>query len=147
MGTVTAPDGTTIAYDRSGEGPVLILVGAAFNDRQTTAPLAAVLAPHFTAVSYDRRGRGDSTDTAPYAVEREVEDLGSLIEALGGFRLRIRQFLRCRTGRAGGRRRPRHIRPGGFRAPVPHRRQPATAGRFYNGIVPPYCRRPPRRHR
>ncbi len=74
MGTVTAPDGTTIAYDRSGEGPVLILVGAAFNDRQTTAPLAAVLAPHFTAVSYDRRGRGDSTDTAPYAVEREVED-------------------------------------------------------------------------
>jgi pimeloyl-ACP methyl ester carboxylesterase len=84
MNTVTSPDGTTIAYDQSGEGPPVILVGAAFNDRQTTAPLAAALAPHFTAVSYDRRGRGDSTDTAPYAIEREVEDLGSLIGALGG---------------------------------------------------------------
>jgi pimeloyl-ACP methyl ester carboxylesterase len=84
MNTVASPDGTTIAYDQSGEGPPVILVGAAFNDRQTTAPLAAALAPHFTAVSYDRRGRGDSTDTAPYAIEREVEDLGSLIGALGG---------------------------------------------------------------
>lgn len=59
MNTVTSPDGTTIAYDQSGVGPPLILVGGAFNDRQTTAPLAAALAPHFTAVSYDRRGRGD----------------------------------------------------------------------------------------
>jgi pimeloyl-ACP methyl ester carboxylesterase len=84
MNTVTSPDGTTISYDQSGEGPPLILVGAAFNDRQTTAPLATALAPHFTAVSYDRRGRGDSTDTAPYAVEREVEDLGSVVGALGG---------------------------------------------------------------
>jgi Alpha/beta hydrolase family len=84
MNTVTSPDGTTIAYDQSGEGPPLILVGGTFNDRQTTAPLAAALAPHFTAVSYDRRGRGDSTDTAPYAVEREVEDLGSVVGALGG---------------------------------------------------------------
>lgn len=33
---------------------------------------------------YDRRGRGDSGDTAPYAVEREVEDLGALIAEGGG---------------------------------------------------------------
>ena len=50
MNTVASPDGTTIAYDQSGEGPPVILVGAAFNDRQTTAPLAAALAPHFTTI-------------------------------------------------------------------------------------------------
>lgn len=84
MHTVTSADGTTIAYQQSGTGSPVILVGGAFNDHQTAAPLAAVLAPHFATVSYDRRGRGSSGDTAPYAVEREVEDLASLISAVGG---------------------------------------------------------------
>src|SRR5215472_15913323 len=56
----------------------------AFNTRSTTEPLAKALAPQFTVLNYDRRGRGDSGDTAPYAVDREIEDLGALIAAAGG---------------------------------------------------------------
>jgi pimeloyl-ACP methyl ester carboxylesterase len=84
METTHSADGTTIAYDRSGAGTPLILVGGALCDRTATAPLATALAPSFTTVSYDRRGRGDSTDTTPYSVAREVEDLAAVIKAVGG---------------------------------------------------------------
>lgn len=86
MKTVTSKDGTTIAFDRSGEGPPVILVGGAFNTRSfgPNGGLAALLAEHFTVINYDRRGRGDSGDTAPYSVEREVEDIEALIKAAGG---------------------------------------------------------------
>ncbi len=84
METVTSRDGTTIAFERAGAGPTLIFVAGALNDRATLAPLAALLAPHHTTIIYDRRGRGDSGDTAPYAVEREVEDLDALIATVGG---------------------------------------------------------------
>jgi pimeloyl-ACP methyl ester carboxylesterase len=84
MGHVISKDGTPIAYDQSGEGPALILVGAAFVTRLGEAALATALAPAFSVFAYDRRGRGDSGDTAPYAVEREVEDLDALIDAAGG---------------------------------------------------------------
>jgi len=86
MKTVTSNDGTRIAYDKLGEGPPLLLVGGAFNTR-TFGPnggLAPLLAERFTVINYDRRGRGDSTDTPPYAVEREIEDIESLIEEVGG---------------------------------------------------------------
>ncbi|MEV4481272.1 alpha/beta fold hydrolase [Micromonospora coxensis] len=84
VGTARSADGTTIAYERSGEGPAIVLVGGAFNDRSTTRELAAALAADFTVLGYDRRGRGDSGDTTPYAVEREIEDLAAVIEAAGG---------------------------------------------------------------
>jgi pimeloyl-ACP methyl ester carboxylesterase len=77
-------DGTTIAFDRSGEGPPIILVGGALADRSAAAELAAHLAASLTAIAFDRRGRGDSGDTAPYAVDREVEDIEALILAVGG---------------------------------------------------------------
>jgi pimeloyl-ACP methyl ester carboxylesterase len=84
--TVTSRDGTTIAFDRLGDGPAVILVGGAFQHRAfdpRTADLAARLADHFTVLHYDRRGRGDSADTTPYAVEREVEDLQALTDQAG----------------------------------------------------------------
>ncbi len=84
---VTSADGTSIAYETTGRGPPLLLVGGAFCDRSAPTsgtPLAALLAHRFTVWSYDRRGRGDSEDTAPYSVEREVEDLSALITAAGG---------------------------------------------------------------
>jgi pimeloyl-ACP methyl ester carboxylesterase len=87
MNKVVSKDGTTIAFDRSGKGPALILVGGAFQHRAgdpQTAQLAVLLSPHFTVYHYDRRGRGDSSDTLPYAVEREIEDLEALIEEAGG---------------------------------------------------------------
>src|SRR2546423_183043 len=84
--TVTSHDGTMIAYSQVGQGPVVILVDGALCYRAfgPSKELAAQLAPHFTVITYDRRGRGESGDTQPYAVEREVEDLEALIEATGG---------------------------------------------------------------
>ncbi|MER6875992.1 alpha/beta hydrolase, partial [Amycolatopsis sp. NPDC000673] len=83
--TVTSADGTPIAFDTYGSGSPVLLVGGAVNDRTTVAALAAVLADAgFTAVAYDRRGRGDSGDAQVYAVEREIDDLEVLIEAVGG---------------------------------------------------------------
>lgn len=84
MGTVTSKDGTSISFDQSGDGPAIILVVGAFNDRATGAPLAQFLERRFTVFNYDRRGRGESGDTAPYAIEREIEDLGALIAQAGG---------------------------------------------------------------
>ncbi len=86
MGKVTSKDGTGIAFDRSGQGPALILVDGAFCYRGfgPMGPLSERLAPHFTVYKYDRRGRGESGDTPPYAVEREVEDLQALINEAGG---------------------------------------------------------------
>lgn len=84
MATVTSKDGTRITFDQAGEGPALILVVGAFNTRADGAPLGRALEPHFTVFNYDRRGRGDSGDTAPYAIEREIEDLDALIAQAGG---------------------------------------------------------------
>ena len=84
MRKVISKDGTSIAFDQSGQGPAIILVGGATATRLAEAALAAALAPHFTVFAYDRRGRGASGDTAPYAVEREVEDIDALINEAGG---------------------------------------------------------------
>lgn len=87
MHSVHSADGTRIAYDREGDGPTLILVGGAFQYRSAdtrTADLARLLAQRYTVVHYDRRGRGDSGDTAPYAVVREVEDLAAIVAATAG---------------------------------------------------------------
>ena len=84
MRTVTSKDGTRIAFDQMGQGPELILVSGASATRAEEAPLAAALAPYFTVFAYDRRARGDSGDTRPYAVEREVEDIEALIDEAGG---------------------------------------------------------------
>ena len=82
--TVTSKDGTSIAFEQIGTGPVVILVEPALSDRSGSAKLAKHLAGKFTVISYDRRGRGRSTDTQPYAIEREVEDIEALIDATGG---------------------------------------------------------------
>jgi len=84
MNSVTSKDGTTIEFDRSGDGPTVILVCGGSTDRSANAHLAALLASHFTVLNYDRRGRGDSGDTPPYAVQREVEDLEALLAEAGG---------------------------------------------------------------
>jgi pimeloyl-ACP methyl ester carboxylesterase len=91
VGSVRSADGTSIAYDREGRGPAVILVGGGLVDpatgragRAENAPLATELAEHFTVCNYDRRGRADSGDTLPYAVEREIEDIRALIAEAGG---------------------------------------------------------------
>ena len=84
MNTVTSNDGTTIAYDRAGDGPPLVLVCGGSTDRMSNAPLAQLLSDRFATYNYDRRGRGDSGDTLPYAVDREIEDIDSVAGAAGG---------------------------------------------------------------
>jgi pimeloyl-ACP methyl ester carboxylesterase len=79
QGSVRSKDGTRIAYEKTGKGPVLILVAAALADRGGTKRFAKLLSEHFTVINYDRRGRGKSGHTQPYAVEREVEDIDALI--------------------------------------------------------------------
>ena len=86
MSEVRSKDGTTIAYERSGRGPALILVDGALCRRAfgPSAKLASRLAPSFTVYAYDRRGRGPSGDTPPYSPGREVEDVAALLQAAGG---------------------------------------------------------------
>ncbi|MFD7688290.1 alpha/beta fold hydrolase [Streptomyces sp. NPDC059781] len=81
---ISSRDGTSLAYESAGRGATIVLVSGAMSTGATAAPLAALLSERFQVVVYDRRGRGVSGDTAPYAVEREIEDLAALIEAVGG---------------------------------------------------------------
>ena len=82
----TSRDGTRIAFSKLGAGPALVLVDGAFCYRQNgPAPdLVPLLARDFTVFSYDRRGRGESGDTMPYAIEREIDDLAAIIDQAGG---------------------------------------------------------------
>jgi pimeloyl-ACP methyl ester carboxylesterase len=85
-GRVTSSDGTSIAFERAGEGPALIAVDPAgsYRDFRPQRPPVELLSAHFTVYLYDRRGRGASSDTPPYAVQREVDDLAALIAEAGG---------------------------------------------------------------
>ncbi|MGW4201430.1 alpha/beta fold hydrolase [Streptomyces sp. NPDC004726] len=84
LGKVQSGDGTVIAYERRGEGPSVVLVSGALSTAATESALASLLASRFSVFTYDRRGRGGSGDAAPYAVEREIEDLAAVIEEAGG---------------------------------------------------------------
>lgn len=86
MSTVISKDGTRIGYEKNGSGPGLILVDGAICYRNfgPMQSLSALLAPHFSVYTYDRRGRGESSNSKPYTVEREAEDLEALIDAAGG---------------------------------------------------------------
>ncbi len=84
MSQVISKDGTAIAYDQLGQGPAVIVVGGVLGDRSQQAPLAVLLSEHFTVYNYDRRAHGESGNTEPYAVEREIEDLNALIARAGG---------------------------------------------------------------
>jgi pimeloyl-ACP methyl ester carboxylesterase len=81
---IESKDGTVIAFDQIGEGRPIVLVAGASCDRAIDTPIAEALARNFTVLNYDRRGRGDSGDTPPYSVEREVDDIRALLEAAGG---------------------------------------------------------------
>jgi len=85
-GYVRSADGSTIAYESAGAGPALILIEAAahFRSFSSFTGLTQLLSDHFTVFGYDRRGRGDSTDTLPYSVDREVEDIAALVDQAGG---------------------------------------------------------------
>lgn len=82
--SVTSADGTQISFERSGDGPVVVLVAQALSDLRDNRRLGALLSATHTVVNYDRRGRGNSGDTGDWAVAREIEDIEALIDAHGG---------------------------------------------------------------
>ena len=86
MSTVTSKDGTTIAYEKAGSGPAVVLVDGALCYREfgPARDVSKALEDEYTVYIYDRRGRGESGDTLPYAAQREVEDLAAVIAATGG---------------------------------------------------------------
>src|SRR2546429_6305061 len=86
MQKVTSKDGTQIAYEVKGQGPPVVLVDGAlcYHDSGPGRQIADLLSQHFTTYLYDRRGRGESGDTPPYAIAREIEDLDAMIDVAGG---------------------------------------------------------------
>jgi len=86
MPAVKSADGTAIAYDKNGDGPALVVVDGALTSRRSSSKpeLIARLSECVTVYTYDRRGRGDSADTLPYAVAREIEDVEAVIGEAGG---------------------------------------------------------------
>lgn len=86
MTKVISKDGTSIAYERTGKGPAVVLVDGAlcYREHWGGRPLAAALSKDFSVFVYDRRGRGESGDTQPYAVDREIEDIDAVIGEAGG---------------------------------------------------------------
>ena len=84
MNHVRSKDGTAIAYTRGGDGPAVVLIGGGLDDGTENAALIPTLAASFTVAGYARRGRGDSGDTPPYSLEREIEDLAAVVDELGG---------------------------------------------------------------
>jgi len=85
MNIVTSRDGTVIAYEQKGGGPTLIVVDGAMTTRTSSgkAELVDLMSPYFSVCTYDRRGRGDSGDTPPYAIDREIEDIEALVNHSG----------------------------------------------------------------
>jgi pimeloyl-ACP methyl ester carboxylesterase len=81
---VKSKDGTPIAFEKSGHGPAVVILGGVIGDRSQQAPVAEILARDFTVFNFDRRGHGESGDTQPYAIEREIEDIDAVIDAAGG---------------------------------------------------------------
>jgi pimeloyl-ACP methyl ester carboxylesterase len=81
---VTSRDGTRIAYETLGSGPVVILMCSDPSERSSLGQVAAVIARDVTVITFDRRGTGASGDTRPYAVDREIEDIEAVIDAEGG---------------------------------------------------------------
>ncbi|WP_219825870.1 alpha/beta fold hydrolase [Nonomuraea typhae] len=84
LSTVTSADGTTIAYEKAGSGPAIIVISNVAEDHTGVAGVAKALSEHFTVISFDRRGRGASGDPQPYDPAREIDDIAALIDIAGG---------------------------------------------------------------
>ena len=86
MQTILSKDKTPIAYEIVGEGPLMIIVSGALNTHNFGAPseMTPYLQDNFTILNYDRRGRGQSSNTLPYSIDKELQDIESLIDQHGG---------------------------------------------------------------
>jgi pimeloyl-ACP methyl ester carboxylesterase len=79
---VLSKDGTAIACHLSGNGPPLVLVHGTGGTYSRWAPVLPALEKNFTVYAIERRGRGESSDAADYAIEREFEDVAAVVDAV-----------------------------------------------------------------
>jgi pimeloyl-ACP methyl ester carboxylesterase len=82
METIVSADGTSIGYERTGQGPPLVLVHGTGRDHSVWTSCLPYLTPHACVCAVDRRGRGASGDAPAHGLAREVEDLLAILAAL-----------------------------------------------------------------
>jgi pimeloyl-ACP methyl ester carboxylesterase len=76
-------DGTRIAFERTGQGPPLVLVHGTTADHTRWAPVLGELEARFTVHAMDRRGRGGSGDSPDYTLEKEFDDVAAMVDSIG----------------------------------------------------------------
>ena len=82
---VTSADGTQIAFEKTGEGPPLVLLPAGGGNDHTRWELGGVrkaFAGQFTTYAVDTRGLGQSGDAADYNLDREFEDVAAVVNSV-----------------------------------------------------------------
>jgi pimeloyl-ACP methyl ester carboxylesterase len=84
--TIVSPDRTPIAVFSAGHGPPLVLVHGATADHTTWRTSGPIFGARHATHAIDRRGRGASGDASAYSIEREFEDLATVVEALASER-------------------------------------------------------------
>lgn len=82
--TVTSPDGTEIAFERTGNGPPLVLVYGNGDVHQfwEEGGVRSAFADYYTVYAIERRGRGESGDATEYELERKAEDVAAVVETI-----------------------------------------------------------------
>ena len=83
--TVRSKDGVEISVQKAGSGPALLLIhGSLLNGAISWGAVLPKLAEHFTVYAMDRRGRAPSGDAKEYSISNEADDIGAVVEAIGG---------------------------------------------------------------
>ena len=82
-GSVRSKESTTIGYLRLGAGPPVVMVHGSLGVAEVWLAVANLLAGSFTCYLIDRRGRGRSGDAPDYSIEREYQDVASVLAAAG----------------------------------------------------------------
>jgi pimeloyl-ACP methyl ester carboxylesterase len=79
---VGSSDGTHLAVWVEGSGPALVMVHGSIADHTTFDPFVEVLRDNLTTFSMDRRGFGASGDGDVYAIERDFDDVATVIDTV-----------------------------------------------------------------
>lgn len=80
----TASDGVRLGCHVGGQGSPVLLVHGTSADHSRWKPVLPALQKRFTTYALDRRGRGASGDAAEWSLDREVEDIVTVVEGIGG---------------------------------------------------------------
>lgn len=80
--TVRSPDGTEIAFERTGNGPPLVLVHGSVATHTAWDPVRPAFGEHCTVYAMDRRGLGESGDTDEHTLKQEAEDVTALVDSV-----------------------------------------------------------------